>query len=147
MHLRNAVMEIWLVVMGKCRNEWQTSVETLHSTVALCFIAHFFLFLVAVYCVSPVSSYRASHRAISEQKVRMKRLGTDLTSAQKEMRAKHKAYENAVGILSRRLQEALTDKEAAEAELVKLKAQVSEGGNSHALQVQATLSIQRSIEC
>uniref|UniRef100_A0AAQ6ABN5 Golgin A3 n=1 Tax=Amphiprion ocellaris TaxID=80972 RepID=A0AAQ6ABN5_AMPOC len=68
-------------------------------------------------------------KAISEQKVRMKRLGTDLTSAQKEMKAKHKAYENAVGILSRRLQEALTDKETAEAELVKLKAQVSDGGN------------------
>lgn len=74
-------------------------------------------------------------RAISEQKVRMKRLGTDLTSAQKEMKAKHKAYENAVGILSRRLQEALTDKETAEAELVKLKAQVSDGGNSQVLQV------------
>ncbi|KAG7241369.1 hypothetical protein INR49_025569 [Caranx melampygus] len=73
-------------------------------------------------------------KAISEQKVRMKRLGTDLTSAQKEMKAKHKAYENAVGILSRRLQEALTDKEAAEAELVKLKAQVSDEGNSQALQ-------------
>uniref|UniRef100_A0A8C4HVM4 Golgin A3 n=1 Tax=Dicentrarchus labrax TaxID=13489 RepID=A0A8C4HVM4_DICLA len=72
--------------------------------------------------------------AISEQKVRVKRLGTDLTSAQKEMKAKHKAYENAVGILSRRLQEALTDKETAEAELVKLKAQVSDGGNSQALQ-------------
>lgn len=76
-----------------------------------------------------------SRRAISEQKVRVKRLGTDLTSAQKEMKAKHKAYENAVGILSRRLQEALTDKETAEAELVKLKAQVSDGGNSQALQV------------
>ncbi|MED6271249.1 hypothetical protein CHARACLAT_018235 [Characodon lateralis] len=73
-------------------------------------------------------------KAISEQKVRMKRLGTDLTSAQKEMKAKHKAYENAVGILSRRLQEALTDKETTEAELVKLRAQVSDGGNSHALQ-------------
>ncbi|XP_028270292.1 golgin subfamily A member 3 isoform X2 [Parambassis ranga] len=73
-------------------------------------------------------------KAISEQKVRMKRLGTDLTSAQKEMKAKHKAYENAVGILSRRLQEALTDKETAEAELVKLKGQVSEGGDSQALQ-------------
>lgn len=66
----------------------------------------------------------------------MKRLGTDLTSAQKEMKAKHKAYENAVGILSRRLQEALTDKETAEAELVKLKAQVSDEGNSQALQVE-----------
>lgn len=65
----------------------------------------------------------------------MKRLGTDLTSAQKEMKAKHKAYENAVGILSRRLQEALSDKEAAEAELLKLKAQVSDQGNSQALQV------------
>uniref|UniRef100_A0A668AD71 Golgin A3 n=1 Tax=Myripristis murdjan TaxID=586833 RepID=A0A668AD71_9TELE len=73
-------------------------------------------------------------KAISEQKVRMKRLGSDLTSAQKEMKAKHKAYENAVGILSRRLQEALTDKETAEAELVKLKAQVSDGGNNQALQ-------------
>uniref|UniRef100_A0A8D3E7V3 Golgin A3 n=1 Tax=Scophthalmus maximus TaxID=52904 RepID=A0A8D3E7V3_SCOMX len=76
----------------------------------------------------------ATRWAISEQKVRMKRLGTDLTSAQKEVKAKHKAYENAVGILSRRLQEALTDKEATEAELVKLKAQVSDGGNSQALQ-------------
>ncbi|XP_017580692.2 golgin subfamily A member 3 isoform X1 [Pygocentrus nattereri] len=74
-------------------------------------------------------------KAISEQKVRMKRLGTDLTSAQKEMKAKHKAYENAVGILSRRLQEALTEKETAEAELVKLRAQVDEGGNNQALQV------------
>lgn len=68
----------------------------------------------------------------------MKRLGTDLTSAQKEMKAKHKAYENAVSILSRRLQEALTDKETAEAELVKLRAQVSDGGNSQALQVTCT---------
>ncbi|CDQ96640.1 unnamed protein product [Oncorhynchus mykiss] len=76
----------------------------------------------------------SSLRAISEQKVRMKRLGTDLTSAQKEMKAKHKAYENAVGILSRRLQEALADKETTEAELVKVKAQVSDGGNNQALQ-------------
>lgn len=68
----------------------------------------------------------------------MKKLGTDLTSAQKEMKAKHKAYENAVGILSRRLQEALTDKETAEAELAKLKAQVSDEGNSQALQVMST---------
>uniref|UniRef100_A0A3Q4G2C7 Golgin A3 n=1 Tax=Neolamprologus brichardi TaxID=32507 RepID=A0A3Q4G2C7_NEOBR len=72
--------------------------------------------------------------SITEQKVRVKKLGTDLTSAQKEMKAKHKAYENAVGILSRRLQEALTDKETAEAELAKLKAQVSDEGNSQALQ-------------
>uniref|UniRef100_A0A672ZJM7 Golgin A3 n=1 Tax=Sphaeramia orbicularis TaxID=375764 RepID=A0A672ZJM7_9TELE len=82
-------------------------------------------------------------KAISEQKVRMKRLGTDLTSAQKEMKAKHKAYENAVGILSRRLQEALTEKETAEAELVKLKAQVSDGGNSQALQVRTYGHFQR----
>lgn len=81
------------------------------------------------------------NRAISEQKVRMKRLGTDLNSAQKEMKAKHKAYENAVGILSRRLQEALADKEAAEGELVKLRAQVSDGGNSQALQVMHTPAI------
>uniref|UniRef100_A0A672T1S6 Ankyrin repeat and LEM domain-containing protein 2-like n=1 Tax=Sinocyclocheilus grahami TaxID=75366 RepID=A0A672T1S6_SINGR len=75
-----------------------------------------------------------ARKAISEQKVRMKRIGTDLTSAQKEMKAKHKAYENAVGILSRRLQEALAAKETAEAELDKLRAQVSEGGNSQELQ-------------
>ncbi|KAM3867749.1 golgin subfamily A member 3 [Diretmus argenteus] len=75
-----------------------------------------------------------ARKAISEQKVRMKRLGTDLTSAQKEVKAKHKAYENAVGILSRRLQEALTEKEAAEAELTKLKARVSDGESNQALQ-------------
>ncbi|XP_072271804.1 golgin subfamily A member 3 isoform X2 [Pyxicephalus adspersus] len=73
-------------------------------------------------------------KAITEQKHRMKRLGTDLTSAQKEMKAKHKAYENAVGILSRRLQEALTAKETAEAELNKLKAQISESGDSQAFE-------------
>uniref|UniRef100_A0A3Q2P356 Golgin A3 n=1 Tax=Fundulus heteroclitus TaxID=8078 RepID=A0A3Q2P356_FUNHE len=84
-------------------------------------------------------------KAISEQKVRMKRLGTDLTSAQKEMKAKHKAYENAVGILSRRLQEALTDKETAEAELVKLRAQVSDGGNSPALQLQESRCFKKRI--
>ncbi|XP_029475555.1 golgin subfamily A member 3 isoform X2 [Rhinatrema bivittatum] len=72
-------------------------------------------------------------KAISEQKQRMKRLGSDLTSAQKEMKAKHKSYENAVGILSRRLQEALTAKESAEAELSKLKAQVTDGGYDQAL--------------
>uniref|UniRef100_A0A8C5ASC1 Golgin A3 n=1 Tax=Gadus morhua TaxID=8049 RepID=A0A8C5ASC1_GADMO len=77
---------------------------------------------------------REAKKAISEQKVRMKRMGTDLTSAQKEVKAKHKAYENAVGILSRRLQEALTEKEAAEAELVKLKAQVLDGANNQAQQ-------------
>ncbi|XP_026104266.1 golgin subfamily A member 3-like isoform X2 [Carassius auratus] len=75
-----------------------------------------------------------ARKAISEQKVRMKRMGTDLTSAQKEVKAKHKAYENAVGILSRRLQEALAAKETAEAEIDKLRAQVSEGGNSQELQ-------------
>uniref|UniRef100_A0A8C2KA12 Golgin A3 n=1 Tax=Cyprinus carpio TaxID=7962 RepID=A0A8C2KA12_CYPCA len=81
-----------------------------------------------------------ARKAISEQKVRMKRIGTDLTSAQKEMKAKHKAYENAVGILSRRLQEALTAKETAEAELDKLRSQVSEGGNSQELQVNLSQS-------
>uniref|UniRef100_A0A8C8DM52 Golgin A3 n=1 Tax=Oryzias sinensis TaxID=183150 RepID=A0A8C8DM52_9TELE len=85
-------------------------------------------------------------KAISEQKVRMKRLGTDLNSAQKEMKAKHKAYENAVGILSRRLQEALADKEAAEGELLKLRAQVSDGGNSQALQLQESRCFKRRIK-
>uniref|UniRef100_A0A8C6NNP2 Golgin A3 n=1 Tax=Nothobranchius furzeri TaxID=105023 RepID=A0A8C6NNP2_NOTFU len=85
-------------------------------------------------------------KAISEQKVRMKRLGTDLTSTQKEMKAKHKAYENAVGILSRRLQEALTEKETAEAELVKLRAQVLDGGNSQALQLQESRCFKRRIK-
>ncbi|XP_073415132.1 golgin subfamily A member 3 isoform X2 [Dendrobates tinctorius] len=73
-------------------------------------------------------------KAITEQKQRMKRLGSDLTSAQKEMKVKHKAYENAVGILSRRLQESLTAKETMESELSKLKAQISEGGDSLAFQ-------------
>ncbi|XP_068099523.1 golgin subfamily A member 3 isoform X2 [Hyperolius riggenbachi] len=73
-------------------------------------------------------------KAITEQKQRMKTLGSDLTTAQKEMKAKHKAYENAVGILSRRLQEALTAKETAEAELNKLKAQITEDGDSQAFQ-------------
>uniref|UniRef100_A0A3Q2YXY1 Golgin A3 n=1 Tax=Hippocampus comes TaxID=109280 RepID=A0A3Q2YXY1_HIPCM len=84
-------------------------------------------------------------KAISEQKVRMKRLGTDLTSAQKEMKAKHKAYENAVSILSRRLQEALTDKETTEAELVKLKAHVSDGGSNHILQLQESRCFKKRI--
>ncbi|XP_051922899.1 golgin subfamily A member 3 isoform X4 [Hippocampus zosterae] len=84
-------------------------------------------------------------KAISEQKVRMKRLGTDLTSAQKEMKAKHKAYENAVSILSRRLQEALTDKETTEAELVKLKAHLSDGGSNHILQEKIE-SLQTALE-
>ncbi|XP_078083298.1 golgin subfamily A member 3 isoform X1 [Mustelus asterias] len=73
-------------------------------------------------------------KGISEQKTRMKKLGTDLSSAQKEMKAKHKAYESAVGILSRRLQEALGAKESAEAELSKLKDQITEGGSDKVLQ-------------
>lgn len=71
---------------------------------------------------------------ITEQKQKMKRLGSDLNTAQKEMKAKHKAYENAVGILSRRLQEALAAKESSEAELNKLKAQIDDGENSQASQ-------------
>uniref|UniRef100_A0A671L8I2 Golgin subfamily A member 3-like n=1 Tax=Sinocyclocheilus anshuiensis TaxID=1608454 RepID=A0A671L8I2_9TELE len=86
-----------------------------------------------------------ARKAISEQKVKMKRMGTDLTSAQKEMKAKHKAYENAVGILSRRLQEALTAKETAEAELDKLRTQVSEGGNSQELQLQESRNFKKRI--
>ncbi|KFU89599.1 Golgin subfamily A member 3, partial [Chaetura pelagica] len=73
-------------------------------------------------------------KAITEQKQKMKLLGSDLTSAQKEMKAKHKAYENAVGILSRRLQESLTAKESAEAELSKLKAQMADAGNNQIAQ-------------
>ncbi|XP_059975738.1 golgin subfamily A member 3 isoform X3 [Mesoplodon densirostris] len=69
-------------------------------------------------------------RAITKQKQKMKQLGSDLSSAQKEMKTKHKAYEHAVGILSRRLQEALAAKEAAEAELSQLRAQVAGGGGS-----------------
>lgn len=65
----------------------------------------------------------------------MKRLGSDLTSAQKEMKTKHKAYENAVSILSRRLQEALTAKEAADAELSQLRAQSTVGGSDPTLHV------------
>lgn len=80
-------------------------------------------------------SFSFHSRAITEQKQKMKRLGSDLTSAQKEMKAKHKAYENAVGILSRRLQESLAAKESAEAELSKLKAQITDGGNNQIAQV------------
>lgn len=65
----------------------------------------------------------------------MRRLGSDLNSAQKEMRTKHKAYESAVGILSRRLQEALTAKETAEAELSQLRAQVAGGSSDQTLRV------------
>ncbi|XP_062944075.1 golgin subfamily A member 3 isoform X2 [Cynocephalus volans] len=69
-------------------------------------------------------------KAITEQKQKMKRLGSDLTSAQKEMKTKHKAYENAVGILSRRLQEALSAKEAVDMELNQLRAQGSSSSGS-----------------
>ncbi|XP_027989428.1 golgin subfamily A member 3 [Eptesicus fuscus] len=69
-------------------------------------------------------------RAITEQKQRVTRLGSDLSSAQKEMKSKHKAYESAVSILSRRLQEALTAKEAAEAELSQLRAQAADGASN-----------------
>lgn len=65
----------------------------------------------------------------------MRRLGSDLSSAQKEMRTKHKAYESAVGILSRRLQEALAAKETAEAELSQLRAQAADGGSDLILRV------------
>ncbi|OCU01939.1 hypothetical protein XELAEV_18007718mg [Xenopus laevis] len=85
-------------------------------------------------------------KAITEQKQRMKRIGSDLTSAQKEMKIKHKAYENAVGILSRRLQEALTEKETAEAELNKLKAQLSDVENNQAFQLQEARGFRRKIK-
>ncbi|XP_042638784.1 golgin subfamily A member 3 [Orycteropus afer afer] len=68
--------------------------------------------------------------AITEQKHRMQRLGSDLSSAQKEMKTKHRAYENAVGILSRRLQEALAAQESAEAKLGELRAQGADVGGS-----------------
>lgn len=66
------------------------------------------------------------------------RLGSDLSSAQKEMKSKHKAYESAVSILSRRLQEALTAKEAAEAELSQLRAQEAGGPSDRTLHVGTT---------
>ncbi|KAM6166832.1 golgin subfamily A member 3 [Erethizon dorsatum] len=72
-------------------------------------------------------------KAITEQKQKMKQLGSDLTSAQKEMKTKHKAYENAVSILSRRLQEALAAKEAADTELSQLRAQSTSGGGDPVL--------------
>ncbi|XP_035114172.3 golgin subfamily A member 3 isoform X1 [Callithrix jacchus] len=75
-----------------------------------------------------------ARKAITEQKQKMRRLGSDLTSAQKEMKTKHKAYESAVGILSRRLQEALAAKEAADAELGQLRAQGGSTDSSLALQ-------------
>ncbi|XP_074258090.1 golgin subfamily A member 3 isoform X4 [Saimiri boliviensis] len=74
-----------------------------------------------------------ARKAITEQKQKMRRLGSDLTSAQKEMKTKHKAYESAVGILSRRLQEALAAKEAADAELGQLRAQGGGADSSPAL--------------
>ncbi|XP_037367268.1 golgin subfamily A member 3 isoform X2 [Talpa occidentalis] len=75
-----------------------------------------------------------ARKAVTEQKQKVKRLGSDLSSAQKEAKSKHKAYENAVGILSRRLQEALAAQEAAEAELSQLSAQAASGAHSLALQ-------------
>lgn len=80
-------------------------------------------------------------RAITEQKQKMKRLGSDLSTAQKEMKAKHKAYENAVGVLSRRLQEALAAKESSEAELNELKARFSESENNQASLVSSLISL------
>uniref|UniRef100_A0A8I5QJ69 Golgin A3 n=1 Tax=Homo sapiens TaxID=9606 RepID=A0A8I5QJ69_HUMAN len=80
-----------------------------------------------------------ARKAITEQKQKMRRLGSDLTSAQKEMKTKHKAYENAVGILSRRLQEALAAKEAADAELGQLRAQGGSSDSSLALHVGNTV--------
>ncbi|XP_077015619.1 golgin subfamily A member 3 isoform X2 [Tamandua tetradactyla] len=74
-----------------------------------------------------------ARKAITEQKQRVKCLGSDLSSAHKEMKSKHRAYESAVGLLSRRLQEALGAKEAAEAELSQLRAQLGDGGGSLAL--------------
>lgn len=68
----------------------------------------------------------------------MTRLGSDLSTAQKEMKSKHKAYESAVSILSRRLQEALTAKEAAEAELSQLRAQAADGASSLTLNVRTS---------
>lgn len=76
----------------------------------------------------------------------MKRLGSDLSSAQKEMKTKHKAYENAVGILSRRLQEALAAKESAESELSQLRAQVAGGGSNVLLHV-GNLSVPGQAAC
>uniref|UniRef100_A0A8C0K818 Golgin A3 n=1 Tax=Canis lupus dingo TaxID=286419 RepID=A0A8C0K818_CANLU len=85
-------------------------------------------------------------KAITEQKQRMKRLGSDLSSAQKEMKTKHKAYENAVGILSRRLQEALAAKESAESELSQLRAQVAGGGSNILLHLQESRGFRRKIK-
>lgn len=70
----------------------------------------------------------------------MTRLGSDLNSAQKEMKSKHKAYESAVSILSRRLQEALTAKETAEAELSQLRAQAADGASNLMLHVRTTFA-------
>ncbi|KAG8515043.1 Golgin subfamily A member 3, partial [Galemys pyrenaicus] len=75
-----------------------------------------------------------ARKAVTEQKQKVKRLGSDLSNARKEAKSKHKAYENAVGILSRRLQEALAAQEAAEAELSRLSAQAASGTHSLALQ-------------
>lgn len=87
-----------------------------------------------------MTSPPACPRAITEQKQRVTRLGSDLSSAQKEMKSKHKAYESAVSILSRRLQEALTAKEAAEAELSQLRAQAASGASSLTMHVRTTFA-------
>lgn len=73
---------------------------------------------------------REARKAITEQKNCMKKIGTDLSSAQKDLKLKHKAYEHAVSILSRKLQEALSAKETAELELNKLQANVA-ASNTH----------------
>ncbi|KAF3850578.1 hypothetical protein F7725_012350 [Dissostichus mawsoni] len=71
---------------------------------------------------------RSQLAAVTEEneglRKQVEQLEGEAKNAQKEMKAKHKAYENAVSILSRRLQEALMEKETTEAELLKLKASV-----------------------
>ena len=91
-----------------------------------------------------VNSAFSCLRAITEQKQKMKRLGSDLSSAQKEMKTKHKAYENAVSILSRRLQEALASKEATDAELNQLRAQSTGGSSDPVLHVGKHISPRQS---
>jgi protein subunit release factor A len=94
--------------------------------------------------VSSSTSPSLCARAITEQKQKMKRLGSDLTSAQKEMKTKHKAYENAVSILSRRLQEALAAKEAADTELNQLRAQSVSSGSDPVLHVGKRITLNLS---
>ncbi|KAK7895594.1 hypothetical protein WMY93_020919 [Mugilogobius chulae] len=59
---------------------------------------------------------------------------SQLASVTEENEGLRKQVEQMESEAKKRLQEALTEKETAEAELVKLKAQVSDGGNSQALQ-------------